>query len=276
MTKRSVGIVGCGWLGKALTKTLVTNNHNVVVSTQSDENVDKLSELGAHVEIFSASSATDTEEMAALKLFNQDCLVIAIPPMIRHGNGDYPDKIKRIVTLAEAGKIKQLILISSTAVYNGIVGDVDESAIIDISQNKPHIINLAEQVALSFNGESIILRLAGLVGPERHPGKFLAAGRTLSEPQAVTNLIHQADAAGLLFGLINCEPHTEIYNGCSNTHIVKIDYYKKAAKTLGLPVPQFIEKESVNGSKTIIGQKLVQYLNYEFIYDDLLKWLDEK
>ena len=279
MTKPSVGLVGCGWLGKALTIKLVANNYDVVVTTQTESNIEKLKVLGAKVECFSASVLTNSA--AEYKLFQQHLLIVAIPPMIRQGRQDYPEKIKRIVQLAEAGEVKQLILISSTAVYNGLVGSIDETAIIDSSQKKSHIIDQAEKIALLFKGHTVILRLAGLVGPERHPGKFLKAGRALADPQATTNLIHQTDAVGLLFGLINYTPHTAIYNGCSDTHITKKEYYEKAARTLGLSAPVFAENkvedisEGNSQSKTINGSKLPTLLGYHFIYNDLLKWLDE-
>ena len=275
MEERSVGLVGCGWLGKALTTKLVVNNHHVVVSTQSKNNIEKLTTLGVEVECFSATNSNIAAKDKSLKLFQQSCLIIAIPPMIRQGKKDYPEKIKRIVELAEAGQVKQLILISSTAVYNGLVGDVDETATLDLSEEKVDIIYKAEQEALSFTGNTVILRLAGLVGPERHPGKFLKAGRPLVDPQATTNLIHQTDAVGLLLGLISYPQHTAIYNGCSSKNNNKQTYYQKAAETLGLPVPQFKVKNTSSHSKKIMGKKVIELLHYKFVYDDLLLWLDE-
>lgn len=275
MAEKSVGIVGCGWLGKVLTNKLIENNHHVVVSTQSESNIEKLMLLGAEVECFSAENPSVTANDKLPKLFQQNCLIIAIPPMIRQGRKDYSEKIKRIVELAEVGQVKQIILISSTAVYNGLVGDVNETAVLALSEEKVSIIHQAEKEALSFTGDTVILRLAGLVGPERHPGKFLKAGRPLVDPKAVTNLIHQTDAVGLLLGLINYPQHTAIYNGCSGKHSNKKTYYQKAAATLGLAEPQFKAENSSNISKTIVGKKVTELLHYKFVYDDLLLWLDE-
>lgn len=288
MTKPSVGIVGCGWLGKALTTELIEHSHDVVVTTQRPENLALLTAYGARVECFSAtpfshhkshaecSSELSVDSAIHLNVFKQSCLVIAITPMIRQGKKDYAEKVHRIVKLAEAGNVKQIILISSTAIYNGNVGDVDESASIDLSQEKPRIMNDAEQIALSFTGDSIILRFAGLVGPDRHPGKFLTGNRLLSDPEAVTNLIHQKDAVGLLFKLIKQAPHTNIYNGSSHTNVFKRDYYGRAAEALGLAPPKFNKQTSPVNSKKIISDKIRERLNYQFIYDDLLMWLDEK
>ncbi len=276
MVNTSVGIVGCGWLGKALTTQLVDANMNVVVTTQRSENVEELSKLGAQVECFSAQSGLNVCPEKALNVFNQKCLVIAITPMIRQGRTDYADKIRCIVEYANKGAVEQIILVSSTAVYNGNIGDVDETTDLDLSQEKVSILNAAEQEALSFLGNTIVLRLSGLVGPKRHPGKFLRAGKTLSDPNAITNLIHQTDAVGLLFELIKNEKHTAIYNGSSQTHVSKKDYYAKAANALGISAPRFHEGHRGGDSKVINSGKIRNKLTYQFKYDDLLTWLDEK
>lgn len=277
----SVGIVGCGWLGKALTQSLIQQGVSVIASTQHKDNFPQLLQLGAQVECLSLSDTKPHERDFKLALFQQSCLVVAIPPGIRKGKKDYPEKIKNLVQLAEAGQVEQLIMISSTAVYDGLKGNVDESAELDLSAEKTQLIHQAEQEAQTFSGDTIILRLSGLVGPDRHPGKFLKGGRLLSDPNATTNLIHQTDAVGLLLGLINKPTHSAIYNGSSNTHVSKKQYYEKAANAIELPVPEFKEDgsstfEVVNGNKKINGNKIREFLGYTFEYDDLLSWLDSR
>ncbi len=276
----SVGIVGCGWLGKALTKKLISQQYSVIVSTQHQDKVEELSKLGAQVECFSLSDSSPLANDFKLSLFKQSCVIIAIPPGIRQGRKDYADKIKHLVELAQAGDVKQLIMISSTAVYNGLDGDIEEGITLDLSSEKTAIIHQAENEALQFSGETIILRLSGLVGPDRHPGKFLKSGRLLSDPDATTNLIHQQDAVGLLFGLINKPAHTSIYNGSSQTHAAKREYYEQAAKVLGLDKPEFAESVTINldtdlpvMNKVINSNKIRSFLSYTFQYDDLLSWL---
>lgn len=279
--KPSVGIVGCGWLGKALTSELISQKHAVIVSTQQTTKIQELLPLGAKVECFSVSEVEPKKSDFQLSLFKQDCLIIAITPGIRHGRKDYADKIKNLVALAEAGEVKQLIMISSTAVYNGLSGHVDENCELDLSLEKTNILYQAEQQAIKFSGNTVILRLSGLVGPDRHPGKFLTSGRLLSDPQATTNLIHQSDAVGLLCGLINNPIHSAIYNGSSLTHVCKRDYYRRAAQVLGLPDPKFkdvlpsqeVEATGLN-NKVINSSKIRKLLTYSFEYDDLLLWLN--
>jgi len=275
--KNSVSIIGCGWLGSALTRKLVSQHYAVTVSTQHEQKIKALSLLGADVECFSSSEKSPIPNDLTLSLFQQNCLIIAIPPMIRHGKKDYPNKIKHIVQLAEAGSVKQLIMISSTAIYNGLTGNVDEYAQLNLQSEKTLILHQAEQELLTFSGNSVILRLSGLLGPDRHPGKFLKGGKQLSDPNAITNLIHQGDAVGLLFGLINQPYHTDIYNGSSNTHVSKREYYEKAASTLGLLAPKFTnthQDSCAAASKKIISNKIREKLAYTFQYDDLLAWLD--
>ncbi|WP_426358821.1 NAD(P)H-binding protein [Pseudocolwellia sp. HL-MZ19] len=276
----SVGIIGCGWLGKALTEKLISQHYSVVVSTQHQDKVEQLSQLGAQVECFSLSDSSPSITDFTLSLFKQSCVIIAIPPGIRQGRKDYADKIKHIVQLAQSGDVKQLIMISSTAVYNGLDGDIKEDCALNLSSEKTAIIHQAEEAALKFSGETIILRLSGLVGPDRHPGKFLKSGRLLSDPDATTNLIHQHDAVGLLFGLINAPAHSSIYNGSSHTYVAKRKYYEQAALELGLAKPEFVEVVNTNSNndlsvanKIINADKIRNFLSYTFQYDDLLSWL---
>ena len=177
--------------------------------------------------------------------------------------------------MAELGKVEKVILLSSTAVYNGLTGLVDEQSILDMSANKVDIITAAEKAAINFSGTTVILRLAGLVGPERHPGRFLEGKKVLAEPEAFINLIHQDDAVGVLMELIDEENINGTYNAVSATQTSKKDYYTAAASALSLPLPEFSLEASMSFGKRINDAKLRDTLNYQFTHDDLIDWLDK-
>jgi len=64
-----------------------------------------------------------------------------------------------------------------------------------------------------------------------------------------------------------------IYNGVSDTHVSKQQYYQVAAKSLSLQPPTFSQKKSHETTRVVIGEKAKQVLSYKFIYPDLLTWL---
>ena len=271
--KQSVGIIGCGWLGYVLAKKLLNDKYRVTVTTQNAEKKQKLLKEGIDAELLSLP-VNETDVML-LSVYNHQTLIISITPQIRQGRNDYPEKVAQIIKMAELGKVEKVILLSSTAVYNGLTGLVDEKSILDVSANKVDIITAAEKAARDFSGSTVILRLAGLVGPGRHPGRFLEGKKLLAEPQAFINLIHQDDAIGVLIELIDEESINGTYNAVSATKISKKDYYYAAAIALSLPLPEFSLEASMSFGKRINDAKLRDELNYQFTHDDLIDWLDK-
>jgi nucleoside-diphosphate-sugar epimerase len=268
---KSVAIIGCGWLGYALAKQLLVAKYRVSVTTQNTEKQKKLLAENIDAELLSLP-VSDTESVV-LSAFNQETLIISITPQIRQGRSDYPEKVAQLVKMAESGKVTRIVLLSTTAVYNGLSGVVDEHSALDLTAEKVAIIMGAENEVRKFSGKSVILRLAGLVGPERHPGRFLQGKRVLAEPQAFINLIHQGDAVGVLTHIIADPNFSGTYNAVSATETCKEHYYQAAANALNLPLPEFSFETSMRFGKRVNDEKLRTKLNYQFVYDDLIVWL---
>lgn len=277
----SVGIIGCGWLGHPLAKTLLKQHASVIATRSSAENTAVLGAQGidARVLLLPASTAESVLALNQHPVFSQQSLLIAITPQFRQGRTDYSEKIGQLVNAArEQGCVNRIILLSSTAAYNGLCGDVNETSSLNFLADKVQILNEAEQAVLGFacpenNRKSYVLRLAGLVGPGRHPGKFIKSGRLLSSSLAPVNLIHQEDALGLILSLLTTKTDSGIFNGVSQTHVSKKDYYRAAAKALSLPMPSFSDDAAASLKKIVSGVKAEQILSYQFVYPDLLTWL---
>jgi nucleoside-diphosphate-sugar epimerase len=268
---KSVAIIGCGWLGHALAKQLLIEQYLVTVTVQSEEKKQKLCEENINAEQLSLP-VLDPKSLV-LSVFTHDTLIISITPQLRQGRSDYPEKVAQLVEMAELGNVKKIVLLSTTAIYNGLSGLVDEQSVLDMNADKVAIINTAEQTVRSFSGTSVILRLAGLVGPERHPGRFLQGKKVLAEPQSFINLIHQDDAVGVLMEIIANEDISGTYNAVSATETSKQHYYHAAANALNLPAPEFSFETSMHFGKRINDAKLRNSFNYQFTHDDLIVWL---
>lgn len=270
------GIVGCGWLGLALAKTLLKQGHQLVATSAQAENVSNLRAAGinAHTLVLPGVSGSDDDKaLLANPVFATQQLVICIPPRLKQGLSDYPEKIKCLVAAAEQAKVKRLILLSSSAVYNGLSGKVDEKSRLDFSAPKVSTLHQAEQAVLNFSGQACILRLTGLVGPGRHPGRFLAGKTGLKQAQDPVNLIHQQDAVGLISALLASTEAVGIFNAVSLTSISRQSFYTRAAEALDLAVPGFSSSDGAPAGKLIDGAKARQQLQYNFVFDDLLSWL---
>jgi nucleoside-diphosphate-sugar epimerase len=282
----SVGIIGCGWLGKALAASLLEQGVSVLATSSQQSNVEQLH--GQGIEAQQLLLPSNTKQLGQHDIFTQQCLVIAITPKFRQGQTDYGIKVEQLVDAAkERGIVQRIILLSSTAVYQGLEGLVDENSKLNLvesssvelssvelgSMEKAPILHTAEQAVLNFHRQGNILRLAGLVGPERHPGKFLLAKRTLKSSSAPVNLIHQQDAVGLILSLLTSTSPQGIFNGVSDTHVTKAIYYQAAAKSLGLELPTLSNDKVLDSTRIVSGAKAKQRLGYSFIYPDLLAWL---
>ena len=280
----SVSIIGCGWLGQALAQRLLASHTKLIASYQSAQSHDKLKALNIPATqlilplVDDVMSCKQLDEIAGVdpKLFQQDVLIIAIPPQLKKGRVDYQLKIQQLVHLAELGNTQHIILLNSTAIYNGLVGKVDEASQLNMNAEKVASLLAAEQAVKSFSKRVHILRLAGLVGPDRHPGKFLQAKRVFENASATVNLVHQTDVVNILDNLIHLDStdsKQSIYNVVSNTDSDRQGFYQLAAQALNLPIPQFVIEQEQSSSKKIIGAALRDELAYHYWHDDLLSWL---
>ncbi|MBL4822438.1 MAG: NAD(P)-binding domain-containing protein [Colwellia sp.] len=272
----SVGIIGCGWLGKALAASLLEKGTAVLATSSQQGNVEQLHQQGIKAQQLLLPA--NTKELNQHDIFTQQCLVIAITPQFKKGQVDYAIKVAQLVDAAtRRGLVERIILLSSTAVYQGLAGLVDENTQLNLVgtslMEKTQILDTAEQAVLNFYRQGSVLRLAGLVGPERHPGKFLLAKRTLKNSTAPVNLIHQQDAVGLILSLLRSASPQGLFNGVSDTHVTKARYYQAAAKSLALELPTFSTDNTLDPTRIVSGKKAKQQLDYSFIYPDLLAWL---
>jgi len=267
----SVGVVGCGWLGQALVESLIARSYRVVATTQQTEKLALIEKLGAQAEILSLPLNNGEGDNAAV--FYCQTLVVCITPQFRQGKTDYPQKISQIVKKAERGHVEKIIMISSTAIYDGIFGSATEESQLKRNIGKVDLLAEAEQAILAFSGKVVILRCAGLVGKDRHPGKFIRHSRMLTAPNAYVNLIHQDDVVAQILAFIESNIHSGIFNAVSEMQVTKKHYYSIAASALNLPEPEFDHHSKLELGKQVIGDKLRDQLDYQFIHGDLVTWL---
>ncbi|WP_274051328.1 SDR family NAD(P)-dependent oxidoreductase [Thalassomonas haliotis] len=267
----SVGIIGCGWLGRPLAGLLMKENTQVMATSTREEKAAELNQVGIDSRVLQLPQAPS--QLSGHDIFSCRKLVVCITPQLKKGRVDYPEKIAGLVAAAEKNGVEKIILLSTSSVYNGLEGEVFEEAGLDVNANKVAILAQAEQSVLNFNGLSAVLRLSGLIGPARHPGRFLAGKKDLANPDAAVNLIHQADALGLINCLLKQKQVQGIFNGVANTRMSRQQFYQQAALALSLPEPAFNDLDRGITGKVINGDKGRRELSYQYQYDDLVLWM---
>jgi nucleoside-diphosphate-sugar epimerase len=117
--------------------------------------------------------------------------------------------------------------------------------------------------------DSTILRLSGLIGYQRHPGRFFSHNKPVLNPDAPVNLIHRDDCIGLITAIIIKGAWGEVFNGCADTHPNKRDFYSHARQLVNQPPPLFA-KTTEKQYKIVSNDKIKVQLGYEFLYPDLM------
>lgn len=106
--------------------------------------------------------------------------------------------MQEIVDSAPAHHIPRIIFTSSTSVYGDIDGMAKENTERRPVTASGRVLKELEDWLHNLPGTQVdILRLAGLVGPGRHPGRFFA-GKSAPDGQHGVNLVHLEDVIGAI------------------------------------------------------------------------------
>ncbi|QHS57569.1 SDR family oxidoreductase [Mucilaginibacter sp. 14171R-50] len=266
----TISILGCGWYGMALAKSLIAKGVAVNGSTTSPGKLAMLKAEGIMPFIIDLSA--DNTGFSP-EFFNCDVLIIAIPPKSRSGEGgEYVPKLKRVIDAIHHYAVKKVILISSTGVYSEQNTELDEFA--DPMPNTPSgkILYDAEELFRNQTGlKTTIIRFGGLVGPGRDPGRFFAGKKDIPNGLAPVNMIHQDDCVGLTLAVINKDAFGYTLNACTPHHPPKFAFYTQAAARYGLEQPEFLAE--LKEWKIISGVTTSKVLGYDFRIKNWFDWL---
>jgi len=172
----------------------------------------------------------------------------------------------QLITNIEASTIRRVLFVSSTSIYQNTNGEVKESDGLE-NQNSP-LYQIERQFMNSPHFQTTVVRMAGLIGPARHPGQFFKNNKPIEHPDISVNLIHQVDCVNIISQIIEQNVWGEVFNACAGTHPTKRNFYGQAKQCLDLPPPNFVES-TVAEYKIVSNQKVRRVLEYKFIYDDL-------
>ncbi|MCL1094917.1 SDR family oxidoreductase [Shewanella kaireitica] len=267
----SVCIVGCGWFGLPLAQELVARGVTVNGSKRNSEGASALSKDG--INGFALDLAeVEQQSLPALKAaLNTDCLVVNIPPGLRKDPHAYHAKLTKLIALISGIRYQKIVFVSTTGVYPSLDKIMTEQDAAGHSEVSEKLLQ-AEAMFLALDN-SCIARFSGLVGPKRHPGRFLAGKTELAEPLAPVNIVHQHDCIGAVAKLIFDANSAGVYNVCAPKHPTRQDFYRQASLKLGLVEPQFVQ-DSTAGGKLISSNRLIKELNFEYQFSDPMDMLD--
>ena len=269
--KKSISILGCGWLGVPLAKHLIQKGFNLKGSVTSDDKFGLLIEAG--IEPFRIV-VSDTEViMDEPEFFHGEVLIISFPPKrIEDIEQVFPSQIRRLIPFIQKSGIQKVIFISSTSVYPDKNQIARESDFLVPAKASGRALLEAEELLMEQSEfKTTIIRFGGLIGVDRNPARFLLNS---SQPidDAPVNLIHQDDCIEIISSIIDHDLWGEILNAVCPEHPMKKDFYQKAAKQAGYSA--LVVSEQNIPFKIVDSSKLIGLLDYQFIYPSPMDYLD--
>lgn len=253
---KKISILGCGWLGFPLAKSLIFKGYSVKGSTTSLEKIPLLQDAG--IEAFQvALSAMEITENINNFLEESEFLIINIPPKSKGTDtDDFTVKIQKLISFIEKSPIRKVLFVSSISVYSETENGKQLLQAELLLQNHPKF-------------KTTILRFGGLIGESRHPVHFLAGKQNLENPNAPINLIHQTDCIGIIERILEQNAFGETFDAVAPFHPTRKEYYTQKALELCLPLPEFKE-DSASSEKIISAKKVELALGYTFQKPHLL------
>ncbi|NRT14584.1 nucleoside-diphosphate-sugar epimerase [Flavobacterium sp. 28A] len=268
---KQISILGCGWLGLPLAKALIEKEFTVKGSTTSIDKIALLEKVRIKPYVF-ALEINGTPDNLPDFLAGSDTLIIAIPPKLRGKNKDYSDanahsfvkKIENLLPFVATSSVKNLLFVSSTAVYGDVNTTVNENTKPEpVTESGKQLLEIEELLHKNNHFKTTILRFGGLIGEDRNPARFLAGKENVANPDAPINLIDQKDCIGIILKIIATNTWGENFNAVAPYHPTRKEYYTQKAIEKNLIPPTFNTEEASAG-KIIDSDKLVKMLNYTF------------
>jgi nucleoside-diphosphate-sugar epimerase len=273
---KQVSILGCGWLGLPLAKSLIEKNITVKGSTTSLEKLSVLENTGIQAFLLALDSDSVPDNIPAF-FEGSETLIIAIPPKLRGKNKDYSDennnsfvkKITNLIPFLQLSSVQHLLFISSTAVYGDTNAIVDEHTEPNpVTESGKQLLTIENLLLENIHFKTTILRFGGLIGNDRDPAYFLAGKENIANPEAPINLIHQDDCIGIILKILGTNTWGDTFNAVTPFHPPRSVYYTQKAIELNLAPPTF-NYDNPSAGKTILSDKLKRVLGYTFTKTDL-------
>lgn len=266
---KKVTIIGLGWLGLPLANALLAQGICVSGTKTTSDGVDAARAIGidCYALKLTPNLECDLEDLEQL-MTQSDAVVILLPPS-KVNTATYIEAIEQLVDSAIAFHVPRILFTSSTSVYGDVQGQVDEDTPLEGETESAKALIGAEQWLHDLPHISVdILRLAGLVGENRHAGRFLAGKKGLKGAGQPVNIVHQDDVIAAILLLLQQPNGGHVYNLCAPEHPSRADFYCQAAQSLALELPEFIVEENTSEGKIINGNRICDELGFEYQYQN--------
>jgi nucleoside-diphosphate-sugar epimerase len=261
-----IGIIGTGWIGYRLAKLLIEKGHYVKGTVTKSEKFELLQQL--NIQAYELQLTPDPSNVAALvDVTDSDVVVICFPPSrLSDGATDFHAKqMRAILRDLPEGFAGKIVYTSSTSVYPENLGEVDE----DTQVLEGNSVVMAEEVLRQSGHPVTVLRLGGLMGYNRIPGKYFIGKKDLKTGDIPVNFVHGDDVVRAIWAVIEQDAWGKIYNVVAPEHPIRRDIYLSNAAQFGFEPPTFAPTPEGH-YKIVRADKICQELGFSFAHPDPL------
>lgn len=251
-TSCDLAIIGLGWLGEAAALRLKSRGYSLWGTVRTYKKAKALQSKGLFTYVLRLP-----DRSASLPGLNPRVLIYTLPP--RGGQERSEQMIQDAIRMAEQASVEAAIYISSTSVYTSQEGWVDESDAQDVeSRHSGARMKRLEDQWGTASFPTTVLRLGGLFGPDREPGRFMK-NREISNPNQYVNMTEQKDAVTAIYRVLELDLWGKTLNIVSNNYEKRAEFYGSR-----IDQPQFGEEAESNGKRVSTAQAR-KWLGIDFL-----------
>ncbi|MCE6988853.1 NAD-dependent dehydratase [Dyadobacter sp. CY323] len=275
--KKRISILGCGWLGFPLAQRLREKHSTWEIkgSTTSFGKINVFVQHGIQAYLFDLNPGFPDDKVWVDSFFDSDLLIISLPPRLtKRDEGFYMKQMEEVMSRVENSPVKEIIFISSTGIYPELNRVVVEEDVVTPEQSASREMVAAENLVQSLRPEKLvtILRLGGLLGYNRNPGKYVAGKKDMETGSIPVNYIHPDDVIGIVLTMLEKGFQNETFNIVAPMHPTRKEIYEDSCGRFGWEVPTFAEPDQSPDFKVISNEKFNRHYDYDFKYPDPLKF----
>ena len=238
-------IFGCGYLGLKAAELWTQQGDSVRALTRSAGRAGELKQRGIDAQV---GQLLEPETWPAELFADVETVLFSVG--FDHSSGGKIEDVYvaglRNVLAKCPGTVERVIYISSTGVYGPCPGEIVTEETACRPQRPGGKASLAAEAFLRlspFGDRGVVLRLAGIYGPDRIPRiRDVREGKPITaHADGFLNLIHRDDAAAVVVAVSQQPPFSATLNVCDGQPVPRREFYREIARLLNLPEPTFCE-----------------------------------
>lgn len=270
-------IIGCGFLGERVAQRWLGSGSTVFATTRNTTKAKQFAKANIQPIIGDVTTSSGSPNYFR-KLPAVDTVLWSVG-FDRNAHADYYDVhvTGLLRVLDQLPNNPRVIFISSTGIWGTETAEeVDESTPACPTREAGRTLLTAEtSLSRHPKGPGIVLRLAGLYGPDRLPRlQDVRENNPIpADPYSWLNLIHVDDAAAVICDIAELSAPERLYAVSDMKPLRRYDWYSALAEFTNSPPPQWAAEATKGrgGNKRINARRIWEDLNSQPYYPNAIE-----